>query len=212
MRGILTDPARSPARAHLSNNSARDAPDPDESAAIGRVDHADHLDSGTGMRRMHHATVADVDANVPEPRKKQQVAGPHSRTCYLSPPVIEFVRAVREHNADSPVRPVDEPRAVEPTGRRCASPSVRDADLPDGDRRGTLAEGRQRNCSERSVPSGRLSGYSVRRADAGAAEGDRGKRERQQGAAEGGRQEERERRGRKTGDCAAPGLFLSVGS
>jgi len=165
------------------------------------------------MRRVHHASAANVNADVSEPGKEEQVAGPHSGSCHAPSLVVERVRAVRQPNAQPPVRPVDKPGAVEP-GWGGPSPSIRHANLFDGDSRRALADGRHRNRRERIVPIRRLPGNrcrcTLRRAYTDTAEGDRGKRVRQQGAAERGRHREEGTTGPQTLGRAARGLFLTA--
>src|SRR5438105_929893 len=103
------------------------------------------------MRRVHHASVADVDAYVTESGKEEQVARLHPGACHAPTQVIERVGAVREFHAESSVCPVDEPGAVEPAGRRYATPSIRHADLLECNRRRALAEGPDRNRAHRTV-------------------------------------------------------------
>jgi hypothetical protein len=58
---------------------------------------------------MHHASAANVDADVPESRKEEQVTGLHLGTCYRPAKFMERVGAVWKLDAQPPVRPVDEP-------------------------------------------------------------------------------------------------------
>src|SRR2546426_9634296 len=102
-----------------------DAPNADEPGAIGRATQAHDLDQAAGVRRVNHPPAPDVDADVPEPGKEEQVAGLHSGTRYPPTLVIERVRTVREFDADSSVCPVDETGAVEPTGGGGARPPLR---------------------------------------------------------------------------------------
>jgi hypothetical protein len=193
-----------------------DAPDADESRAVRRASQADDLDSGAGVRCVHHAPAPDVDADVSEPGKEEQVAGLHSGSRDAPSLVVERVRAVWEGNAQPSVGPVDQPGAIEAGCGGGASPSIRHADLSDGDRRCALTDGRPRSPGLPRVPRGRLPGdrcsCTRRRACVGRGEDDRGKRERQQGAAERVRHRGERTTGRTSRDCAALGLFLSVGA
>jgi hypothetical protein len=157
------------------------------------------------MWRVHHASVTRVDADVPESRKEEQVAGLHSGASYPPPLVVERVRAVREVDAESPVGPVDKAGAVEPPGGRYASPSIRDPDCLECNRRRSLSDGPLGNRRPRSVASGpgERAGSMIQ----GAAEDDRDKCERKQRAAEGRRHKEKRTAGGKRGECAALGLY-----
>ena len=92
------------------------ATDADEPSAVGRVSQVYDLDSGAGVWRVNHPAVTDVDADVPESRKEEQVAWLHLGTCYRPAKFVECVGAVWKLDAKPPVRPVDEPRAVEAGG------------------------------------------------------------------------------------------------
>jgi hypothetical protein len=81
----------------------------DKPPSIGRLSQPDDLDSAPGVRRMHHASAADVDADMSEPRKEEQVARLHLGTCYGPAQVMERVRAVWKFDPQPPVSPVDEP-------------------------------------------------------------------------------------------------------
>ena len=98
-------------------SGAEDAADADEPPSIGRVSQVYDLDSGAGVWRVNHPAVTDVDADVPEPGKEEQVARLQLGTCYRSAQFMERVGAVWKLDAQPSVRPVDEPRAVEAGGR-----------------------------------------------------------------------------------------------
>jgi hypothetical protein len=129
---------------------------------------------------------------------------------------MERVRAVWKFEAKPPVRPVDEPRAVEAGGGGGASPSLWHAAGAEGDCRRACAKGPDRMRTLRGRPRGcgpgdrriRIMGQPCN----ATAEDDRGKCERQQGAAEGGWHERRENDGPRARAGAALGLFLSAGS
>lgn len=189
----------------------------DDPRPVRRASQPDDLDSGAGVRCVHHAPPADVDAHVSESWEEEQVARHHSGSGDASGLVVERIRTVWEFNAQAPIRPVDESGAVEAAGGRGPSPSIGHPDLSDGDRGRAFADGRLGNHGERrSVPSRSLSrdgrGCILLWECVGTAEDERGKSERQQRAAEGGRHGGKRTTGCISGDGAALGLFLSVGS
>ena len=192
-------------RARVRRLRAEDATNCDESRPVRRASQLDDLDSRTGMRCVHHAAPADVDADVPESREEEQVARLHPGSCNAPALVVERVRAVRQFNSQATVRPVDEPGAVE-AGGRGASPPIGHADLSDGDRSRALADGRYRDRGDWAMASRRLPG---RGCFAGARTGDddRGKGEQRQGAAGGGRHGGGRTTGRKS-DVRSPGPVL----
>jgi len=83
-----------------------DPPNTDEAAAV--LTQADDLYSSAGMRRMHHASAAYVDANVTAPIEEEHIPRLHSRARHRTTAVVQRVRAVRELHTESSVRPVDE--------------------------------------------------------------------------------------------------------
>jgi hypothetical protein len=121
-----------------------DAPDPDDPGSIRRASQRDHLHDGARVRRMDHTPAPDVDADVSEPGEDEHVAGAHPRTCDAPARIKQRVRAVRERDAESCVRPVDEPRAVKAGRRRGASPAIWHPHLFDGKCRCAIAEGSSR--------------------------------------------------------------------
>ena len=135
------------------------------------------------MRRVHHPTVPDVDADMAEPEEEEQVAGLHSRGRHRASVVVERVGAVRELDAEASICPVDEARAVEPARGRDPAPSIRDADFSDGKGCRAFPDRARRSARDRRVAgSGRVRHLSEARED------ERGKCERLQTAANGGRQ------------------------
>jgi Epoxide hydrolase N terminus len=117
-----------------------DAPDADEPRPVGRAAEADDLDPAAGVRRVDHPSAPDVDPDMPETGEEEQIAALHPGPCNVSTLVVERVRAVREFDAQSPVRPVDESGTVE-AGRGRAAPPIRDAHLSHGDRRRSFPNG-----------------------------------------------------------------------
>jgi hypothetical protein len=65
---------------------------------------------------VHHPAVTDVDADVAEPGKEEQIASLHLGTWYRPAKFMKRVRAVWKLDAQPSVRPVDESRAVEAAG------------------------------------------------------------------------------------------------
>jgi hypothetical protein len=181
-------------------SAADDAPDADDPAVVPRTSEPDDLDSRARMRRVNHASAAQVQADMSEPGEDEDVARLRVRPCDTSTRSIQGVGAVRKRNAESPVGPVDEAGAVEPALRRGATPSIRNVDCPERDSCCTLAEGGLGPPNARRSPistrrrSGSLdrdrcplaSGRRIARCPRRrAAEDDRGNGERKQSSAEG---------------------------
>ena len=129
--------------------SASDAPGADEPTPVVRAAEPDDLHSPSGTRRVHHASSSQVDADVPEPPEEDEVARLHPGARHSPAHSIERVRAVWELDAQSSVRPVDEPRAVETTGGGASSPDIRNADRLERDPGSAFAHGSSRS---RSLP------------------------------------------------------------
>src|SRR2546430_16491483 len=110
-------------RARVRRLRAHDATNCDESRPVRRASQLDDLDSRTGMRCVHHAPPADVDADVSESRETEQVAELHSGSCDAPALVVERVRAVRERDSQATVRPVYAAGAIE-AGWRAARPTL----------------------------------------------------------------------------------------
>src|SRR5437879_12764710 len=85
---------------------AHDATNCDESRPVRRASELDDLDSGAGMRCVHHAPPADVDADVSESREKEQVAGLHPGACDARALAVERLGAVRGRDVQANGRPV----------------------------------------------------------------------------------------------------------
>jgi hypothetical protein len=202
--GLVTVARRCAERRNSSERRLRvdDATNADEARTVRRASQLDDLNSSARVRCMHHAPAADVDADVSEPGEEEQVPGLHPGARYAAALVVERVRAVWNLNAQSCIGPVDEPGAVEAARRRGTAPSIRHADLSQGDRGRALADGGLWNPGERSVPSRCLPSNScgciVLWKCASAGEDDRGKSERQQTAAKGGRHEGERTTGRRS--------------
>ena len=89
---------------------------------------------------MHHASLAEIEADVPEPGEDEHVTGLHAGALDAATRRPERIGAVRDVDPDPPIRPAHETGAVEAARRRLASPAVRDADRLEGDPRGALAD------------------------------------------------------------------------
>jgi hypothetical protein len=97
------------------------------------------LDVPPGVRRVHHLPVADVEADVTEAVEEEDVAGLEVRRRDAPALAVQRVRAVRELDADAPVRPAHETRAVEAVRGGLTAPAVRSADRVDREVDGLLA-------------------------------------------------------------------------
>src|SRR6266545_4358701 len=154
---------------------------------------ANDLNATAGMRCVNHASTPHVDADVTQAEEEEHVSRLHTCGRYLTTAVIECVGAVWEFDTETPVRPIDETRAVEDARREAATPAIRHSHFSDGDRGHTFANGALVRVPRGLVP-GRCRRRSVRHWTR-AADEERGKCERQHGAARGDRQ----RRERTTG-------------
>jgi len=97
------------------------------------------------MRCVHHASVADVQADVSEPGEDEHIARLLPALWDAPTLAIEAVGGARDFNAESPVRPEHEPGAVEPARRRGASPLIRNANRSERDSGRTFAERSRRS-------------------------------------------------------------------
>ncbi len=93
------------------------------------------------MRRVHHASAADVQADMTESGEHEHVARLHPPPWDAPTLAIEGVGGPWDLDAEPAVSPVDEAGAVEPARGGGASPSVLNADRPERVSRDTLAEG-----------------------------------------------------------------------
>ena len=107
----------------------RDAAGADQASAVVRAPEPDDLDVSSGLRRVHHPSAPEVEADVPEPLEEEDVARLHAPLPHPAPLAVQRIRAVREIDSDPSVRPAHEARAVEATRRRLAAPAIR---RPDG--------------------------------------------------------------------------------
>ena len=78
------------------------------------------LDASARLRRVDHAPVADVEADVAEPPEEDEVAGPQVPAADRAADAVERGRVVRQLDAEPAVDPGDESGAVE--SRRRAPP------------------------------------------------------------------------------------------
>src|SRR5919108_3049258 len=99
-----------------------EAPRPDQSAPV-PVREAHDLDISAAVRRVHHTTAANVEANVAKAVEEEDVARLHASTSDSPAVAVESVRAVRQVDADAQIAPADEPGAVE-ARRRFTAPAV----------------------------------------------------------------------------------------
>src|SRR4029079_8885936 len=116
--------------AHDDDVSARDdAAGAKEAHAVVRAGEAHDLDVPPGLGRMNHAALAEVQADVAEPLEEQDVASLELSRRNAPALCVQRVGAVRKVDPHPAVRPAHEPRAIESTGRRFATPPVGDTYL-----------------------------------------------------------------------------------
>src|SRR5579859_4292063 len=84
-------------------------------------------DSGAGVRCVDEATVADVDADMPEPVEEDEVPRPQRPTADAAATIELRVARVGESEAEVRVDVADEAGAIEACARRAPAVDVADA-------------------------------------------------------------------------------------
>ncbi len=187
----------------------RDAARGHQSRAVVRARKAHDLDVPSGLGRVHHPTVADVEADMAESIEDEDIARLHPRLTDSTTLAVQRVRAVRQIYPHAPVRPAHEARAVEAGCGRLAAPAIRRPDGLERDLHGPFgARRRRRLLARRPVVRAARVVDGAHRARGDAGDDDR-KRERKQAAAGAGRHREEKdgRRDATNGSAHRPGLF-----
>ena len=99
----------------------------------------DDLDAAPALRRVHHPSPAEIEADMAEAVEEEEVAGAKVRALYGAADLELGRGTVRQLDAETPVDPARQAGAVEAAGPR-TSPDVRRADLAKRDPCGALAE------------------------------------------------------------------------
>jgi hypothetical protein len=188
--------ARSTSTELACESAANDASCADEPASVARASECHDLDEPPRLRRVHHPTASDVETDVAEPGEEEQVSCPQPRERHSPSCVVQCVRAVREGDPEAPVRPGDEPGAIETGARGASSPPIGNAHSLHRDPRRPLAERRlkRRSFAFRLGQRGRVLDRAAKQKH--------GECEREHAAAEAGRHKERGTTGRAGADLA----------